>query len=65
MKVYPTNRYVPGTYKRSCDVCGFSYLRSEMKKRWDNLIVCDEDFEPKPEHLRKRRPIRIKPFKRD
>jgi hypothetical protein len=28
-----------------CDVCGFRYRLSSMRKRWDSLIVCDADFE--------------------
>ena len=28
-----------------CDVCGFKYKLSQLKKRWDNLMVCPEDFE--------------------
>lgn len=32
-------------YNAICDVCGFQYKASEMRKRWDNLIVCDKDFE--------------------
>jgi hypothetical protein len=45
---YPRNRYVLGDHKRSCDVCGFDYLRSELKLRWDGAIVCDKDWRPKP-----------------
>jgi len=28
-----------------CDVCGFKYKASELRKRWDNLMVCEKDFE--------------------
>ena len=28
-----------------CDVCGFDYRSSDMRKRWDGLVVCKEDFE--------------------
>ena len=28
-----------------CDVCGFKYKNHQLKKRWDGLIVCEEDFE--------------------
>lgn len=65
MRRYLANIYVPGTYIRSCDICGLRYLRSEMKKNWAGLVVCDKDWEPMPEYLRKRRPTREKPFKRD
>lgn len=37
--------YVPGDFKRICDVCGFVYRASETRKRWDGLIVCMADFE--------------------
>ena len=49
---YPTNRYVSGTYKKECDVCGRDFLRSELKKRWDGMIVCSRDHDPKPRFLR-------------
>lgn len=32
-------------YKVTCDVCGFVHMRSRMKKRWDGLLVCPEDWE--------------------
>lgn len=35
----------PGNWKVSCQVCGFWYPSSEIKKRWDGLLVCDKDFE--------------------
>lgn len=38
---------VGGSYSwnASCDVCGFQFKASELRKRWDGLIVCDKDFE--------------------
>lgn len=42
---------MPGTYfKRGshniiCDVCGGKFKFSEVRKRWDGLIVCANDFE--------------------
>jgi hypothetical protein len=33
------------SYNAICDVCGFQFKASEMKKRWDGLIVCSEDYE--------------------
>lgn len=32
-------------YNATCDVCGFKYKASEMKKRWDGLMVCRDDYE--------------------
>jgi hypothetical protein len=28
-----------------CDVCGFRYKASELKLRWDKLMVCPDDYE--------------------
>jgi hypothetical protein len=36
-----------GDYWRVCDVCGFDYRASETLKRWDGLIVCHDDWEPR------------------
>lgn len=32
-------------YNALCDVCGFKYKASQLKKRWDGLMVCNKDFE--------------------
>lgn len=64
MRVWPKNRYVPGTYKRECDVCGFDYLRSELMTRWDGAIVCPADWEEKDPQLDKRA-HHEGPFRRD
>lgn len=37
--------YVPGDYYLLCAVCGFKKRRSECFKRWDNVLVCREDYE--------------------
>lgn len=39
--------YVPGDYYRICDVCGFQCRASATFKRWDGLITCSEDWEPR------------------
>lgn len=39
--------YIPGDYWRICDVCGFRYRASQTSKRWDGLITCSEDWEPR------------------
>jgi len=28
-----------------CDVCGFKFKASDLRERWDGLIVCQEDYE--------------------
>lgn len=32
-------------YNVLCDVCGFKFKASELKYRWDGLLVCKEDWE--------------------
>ena len=40
--------YKHGDFNAICDVCGFKYKGSELRKRWDGLMVCDKDWEPRP-----------------
>ena len=39
--------YQPGNHWGICDRCGFAYRASELKKTWDGLFVCEEDWEPR------------------
>ena len=41
----PHNTYVHGDWIALCDVCGFRFHASDMKKRWDGLYVCHDDWE--------------------
>lgn len=41
------NYYKPGTWNALCDVCGFKHKSDELKKRWDGLMVCKHDWEPR------------------
>lgn len=34
-----------GEWNVLCDVCGFKYKSSQIKKRWDGLYVCEKDYE--------------------
>jgi uncharacterized Zn-finger protein len=34
-----------GTANAWCDVCGQRYKLNDLRKRWDNLMVCPGDFE--------------------
>lgn len=34
-----------GDWNAFCDVCGFKYKASELRKRWDGMMVCAGDFE--------------------
>ena len=56
------NRYKPGDWLADCDVCGFTYYASELRKRWDGFMVCSSDYEERhPQDLlripRSERPI--------
>ena len=46
-----SSRYPIGTWSVVCDVCGFRFQNTEVKKRWDGLIVCKEDYEEKHPQL--------------
>lgn len=50
----------PGNWKVTCHVCGMWYPSSEIRKRWDGLLVCDKDFETRhPQTLIKLRTEKI------
>lgn len=37
--------YLRGDFWRICEGCGFKKRASQTRKRWDGLIVCDDDWE--------------------
>jgi hypothetical protein len=41
MKTY----FVPGEWNAICDQCGRKYKASQLRKRWDGLMVCQDDWE--------------------
>ena len=62
--------YQPGNHWVVCDVCGFDIRSSDAKERWDGLVVCPEDWEPrhpqdfvraKEDQLQPNGPIRTEP----
>ena len=40
-------RFVAGDWNAVCDVCAQKYKSSLMRKRWDGLMVCPNDWEPR------------------
>jgi len=50
--------YRPGGTYGICDRCGFQYRLSELRKEWTGLMVCRDDWDPKPDELT---PIKVKP----
>lgn len=50
---------VLGDWNALCDVCGFKFKASELRRRWDGYMVCSADFEQRhPQDL-----IRLRPEK--
>jgi hypothetical protein len=46
MGSYSSNNYfASGQHNIICDVCGFKFKSSQIKKRWDGLLVCQQDYE--------------------
>jgi len=37
--------YKPGQWAAICDVCGFKFKNVDLKRRWDGVMVCSEDWE--------------------
>lgn len=48
--------YKQGSYNAICDVCGQKFKMFQLKKRWDGLVVCKDDFE----HDHPQKYIRVK-----
>mgnify|MGYP003629691189 CR=1 FL=1 len=44
-------KYVPGDHKIICDSCGLTYMRSETRVSWKNLVQCIECYDPKHPQL--------------
>lgn len=41
------NTLVIGDWNAQCDRCGFKFKASDLKKTWDGLYVCKDDWEPR------------------
>jgi hypothetical protein len=39
------NHLLLGNWNALCDSCGRKFKASDLRKRWDGLMVCDEDWE--------------------
>jgi len=37
--------YHPGDHLALCDICGFQFLRSELRRNYRNFLVCKDDYE--------------------
>jgi len=36
-----------GDWRAQCDICGFDFHASQLKKQWDGLMVCRDDWNPR------------------
>jgi len=43
------NEYKQGDWNAICDVCGFKYKASQLRRRWDGFMVCKDDYETRHE----------------
>ena len=41
------NGYKPGEHYGVCQSCGLEVLASKLRRRWDGLLVCPDDWEPR------------------
>lgn len=41
------NWYKPGDYNAICDICGFEFKASQLRKNWKGLFVDKACFEPR------------------
>ena len=39
------NHLILGNHNAICDSCGRKFKALDLKKRWDGLYVCEEDYE--------------------
>lgn len=39
--------FKPGDYWAECELCGFEYRQSRLKKQWDGLKVCERCWSPR------------------
>lgn len=52
--------YKPGDWNAICDICGFRFKASQLRKNWKNEMVCADDYETRhPQEFIRVRPERI------
>ena len=51
--------YKHGSWNAICDRCGFEFKMHQLRKDWQGLMVCREDWEPRhPQDFLRTRPER-------
>jgi len=46
-RTFNQNELKVGAWNAICDVCGFKFKNIDLRKRWDGLMVCRDDWEPR------------------
>lgn len=44
-RLHNQNSLVTGQWNTICDVCGFKFKSGDLKKRWDGMMCCKDDWE--------------------
>lgn len=48
----PKDHLKLGQWNALCDVCGFKFKNTELRRRWDGFMVCQQDWEERhPQEL--------------
>jgi hypothetical protein len=64
MKLHEDTHFSAGDHNAICDVCGRKYKSSDLRKRWDGLLVCKRDWEVRhPQDYVRARKDKITPNK--
>ncbi|UOF82053.1 ubiquitin [Caudoviricetes sp.] len=45
--MYALPHYDKGDWNCICDVCGRQFKASQLQLRWDGVMVCESDWEPR------------------
>ena len=47
IRTHNQNKLKPGSSNGICDICGFKFKREDLRKRWDDAVVCRKHWETK------------------
>lgn len=49
--LHPVDDYRPGGTWGICDRCGFKKRLNTLRREWSGLMVCTDDWDPRPRDL--------------
>ena len=64
-ETHKSNVYRSGDYWTNCYICGWDFLRSELKMNYNKVLVCKADFEEKHPRDQKWDKVKEAPFTGD